>query len=117
MPTISRRGFMMGCSCTIAAMAGSRLTSLAFASPHAQGSSSHEILLVVFLRGGWDALNVVPPIAGPDRGYYETARPALRVPASGTGAALPLGNGLGLHPAMAPLHSLYQAQKLAIVHA
>jgi uncharacterized protein (DUF1501 family) len=107
----------MGCSGAIAAMAGARLTSLAFADPRAPGAYNEEILVVVFLRGGWDSLNVVPPIAGPDRGYYETARPDLKVPASGPGAALPLNGLLGLHPSMAPLYSLYQAQKLAVVHA
>ncbi len=37
------------------------------------------------------------PLGGADRGYYEAARPDLKVPASGTGAALPL-NGVLRHP-------------------
>jgi uncharacterized protein (DUF1501 family) len=108
---------MVGCSTAIAAMAGSRLTQVAFANPWASGSFNEEILVVVFLRGGWDALNVVPPLAGADRGYYEQARPNLKVPAQGESALLPLNDQFGLHPAMAPLLELYQAQKLAIVHA
>jgi uncharacterized protein (DUF1501 family) len=122
---ISRRNFLMGCSAAIAAMAGSRITNLAFAEPGAAGQFNEEVIIVVFLRGGWDALNVVAPIGGTDRGHYQNARLNLKLPVSGQGAALNLGSlngpngqtGFGLHPAMAPLHNLYQAQKLAIVHA
>jgi uncharacterized protein (DUF1501 family) len=118
---ISRRQFLVGCSAAIASMAGARLTRLAFASqadaPLTQASINDEILVVVFLRGGWDALNVIPPIAGDDRGYYEAARAYLKVPASGAGAALPLNDQFGLHPALAGLYSLYQGGKLAVVHA
>ena len=113
---VTRRVFLQGCSAAIAAMAGSRLSSIALAGPEL-AYPSDEILLVVFLRGGWDALNVVPPIAGLDRAAYVQARPYLKVPASGVGAALPLTATLGLHPSLAPLHSLYQSGKVAVVHA
>ncbi len=73
--------------------------------------------MVVFLRGGMDGLNLVMPLGGADRGYYEAARPDLKVPASGTAAALPLSGVFGIHPAAAPLHPLYQDGKLAIVLA
>ena len=112
---ITRRQFLVGCSAAIASLAGARLTSLAFASP--LETFNTDILVVVFLRGGCDGLNIVPPIAGPDRGHYETARPVLKIPASGQNAALPLDQQFGLHPAAAPLHELYQDGKLAIVHA
>jgi uncharacterized protein (DUF1501 family) len=114
---LSRRGFLVGCSSAIAAMAGARLTNLAFAEPEAAAGSNDEILVVVFLRGGWDALNVIPPIDGTDRGLYEQARPGLRIPTTGVGAALRLNAQFGMHPAMAPLLPFYQAGKLAIVHA
>ena len=112
---ISRRTFLMGCSAAIAAMAGARISNLAFAA----GGGSPEALLVIFLRGGWDGLNVVPPIAvgSPDRGAYEAARPTLKVPVSAAGAALNLNGQFGLHPLLAPLHNLYQAQRLALIHA
>src|SRR5262245_12923290 len=112
----SRRSFLVGCSAAIAGLAGSRFNSLAFGST--EGADSDEILVVLFLRGGMDGLNLVPPIGGADRGFYEALRPTLKVPVSGPGAALPLGNtGFGLHPAAAPLHELYQDGKLAIVQA
>lgn len=114
---LTRREFIVGCSSAIAAMAGARLTRVAFANPAETTDTNNEILVVVFLRGGWDALNVVLPIAGADRGHYEAARDDLRIPTSGTGAAIPLNAQFGLHPAMAPLHDLYQQNSLAIVHA
>lgn len=112
MVTTTRRGFILGCSAA-AAWAGSRLGNLAFA---AEGEND-EILVVVFLRGGADGLNIVMPVDGPDRGFYEAARPSLKVPVSGDGAALGLDGQFGLHPALAPLHELYQEDKLSIVHA
>ncbi|MBK9206827.1 MAG: DUF1501 domain-containing protein [Anaerolineales bacterium] len=104
----SRRQFLQGCSYAIASMAGARLTNLSFA----QDNNPSDTLVVVFLRGGWDALNVVPPLQGDDRGFYEKARPNLRIT-----DLLPLNDQFGLHPALGPLHDLYQAGKMGIVHA
>jgi len=114
---LSRRQFLVGCSSAIAAMAGARLTSLAFANPGESGAYNEDILVVVFLRGGWDALNVVMPISGEDRGHYEAARSELQVPVSGEGAAIHLDNQFGMHPAMGPLYDLYTNKSLAIVQA
>ena len=108
----TRRGFIVGCSAAIAAMAGSRLTYAAFGDP----DGSREVLVVVFLRGGADLLSLVAPIAGPDRSLYEAARPELRLPTSGDGALLPLDAQFGLHATAAPLHTLFQSGKVAIVH-
>lgn len=115
--TLSRRHFLRGCSAAIAALAGSRLTRLAFAAPGAQAPANNHALIVVFLRGGWDALNVFPVLDGPDRAAYEAARPTLKIAASGPNAALPLNETLGLHPAMRPLYELYQDKRLAVVQA
>ena len=116
-PAINRRSFLVGCSAAIAAMSGGRLTGMALGAP----SSEAEVLVTVFLRGGWDALSVLPPLGGPDRALYESARPGLRVPVKGKGAALALGTlgqtPLGLHPALEPLHDLYTQGVLAVVPA
>lgn len=112
---VTRRGFMVGCSAAIAAMAGGRLGYVAFGSPEQE--PNQDILVVVFLRGGMDGLNAVPPIAGDDRGYYTVSRENIAVPTSGINAALPLNDLLGLHPAGAPLYGLYQDKKLAVIHA
>lgn len=113
---ITRRGFLIGCSAAIASLVGSRLTSLAFSLPH-QASTPRDILLVIFLRGGADGLSMVPPLADPDRRYYEMARPMLKIPLSGQHALLPLDQRFGLHPFAAPLYELYQDGHLAFVHA
>ncbi len=110
----TRRSFLKGCTAAVAGVASTRVTNLAFAAP---GDPNDELLVVVFLRGGMDGLNVVMPRSGADRGYYEAARPDLKVPASGAGSALPLNGVFGLHPAAAPLHSLYQDGKLVVVLA
>ncbi len=108
--SLTRRQFLQGCSSAIAALAGARLTSLAYAAP----DNPSDALVVVFLRGGWDALNVVPPLQGEDRGLYEKARPTIQIPAR---SLLNLNDQFGLHPALAPLHNLYQDGKMGIIHA
>jgi uncharacterized protein (DUF1501 family) len=112
--SISRRGFIFGCAA--AAFVGSRISQVVFASDAAKQTQG-DVLVTVFLRGGWDVMNVIPPIDGADRGFYEAARPNLKVPSQGAGAALRLTDQFGLHPGMPRLYELYQAQKLAVVHA
>jgi uncharacterized protein (DUF1501 family) len=75
------------------------------------------MIVVVFLRGGCDALSLFPPLTGPDRGHYEIARPALQIPTTGPGAALDLNGQFGLHPSGALLKTLYDQGSLAIVRA
>lgn len=111
----TRRGFVAGCSAAIAGMAGARFPSLAFAGP--ESDPNDEILVVVFLRGGMDGLNLVVPIAGSDRGHYEAARPNIAVPASGPDAALSLDGQFGFHGAASALHQLYQSGKVAVINA
>ena len=106
----SRRDFLKGCSVGMAALAGARLTQVALAAEE----TPHDIFVFVFLSGGWDALNVVPPIAGDDRAYYEEARPTIKIAKK---SLLPLDERFGLHPALAPLYDLYQDGDLGIVHA
>jgi uncharacterized protein (DUF1501 family) len=120
----SRRRFLIGCSAAVAAMAGSRITNLSFAGDGkdaaATTGAAGEILVVVFLRGGMDGLNLVAPVDDP---HYIAARGAgLRLAADGDGAALPLAGGpvgldFRLHPAAKPLKELYDGKQLAIVHA
>lgn len=110
----TRRRFLVGCSSAIAAMAGAKLDLTAFGSPE---DTDQHTMVVLFLRGGMDVLNFMPPIAGDDRGYYEAARPDLMIPTSGADAALDLNGQLGLHPSAAPLYDLFQDNRLAIVQA
>lgn len=72
-------------------------------------------LVVVFLRGAVDGLNVVVPYGEP--AYYR-ARPTIAVPAPGRErGALDLDGRFGLHPALSPLMPLWQSGELAFVHA
>jgi len=105
---LPRRQFLQGCSAAIAAMAGAKLTNIAFA----RQDNPSDTLVVVFLRGGWDALNVVAPNEGDDRGFYEKARPDIRIQ-----NLLRLNDQFGMHPAMSPLYDLYQAGRVGVVHA
>jgi uncharacterized protein (DUF1501 family) len=72
-------------------------------------------LVVVFLRGAVDGLNVVVPYG--DAAYYEV-RPTIAVARPGAvDGALPLDEHFGLHPALAGLMPLWNAKQLAFVHA
>ena len=86
---------------------------------------SDPILVVIFLRGGADALNIISPTADPD---YIAARPDyLRVLRQGDGQGIALGDGaLGggmadldfrLHAAASDLGELFHAGDLSILHA
>jgi uncharacterized protein (DUF1501 family) len=77
----------------------------AFAAPPV---ADHEgILVTINLSGGNDGLNMVIPYADP---AYPHLRSSLRVTNS-----LPLGGGLGLHPAMPKLKARYDQGKVAVV--
>jgi uncharacterized protein (DUF1501 family) len=56
-------------------------------------------LLVVFLRGGYDAANLLVPVSS---SFYYEARPTIAVarPGKDANAALPLNADWGLHPAL-----------------
>jgi uncharacterized protein (DUF1501 family) len=72
-------------------------------------------LIVIFLRGAVDGLNVVVPYA--EETYHEV-RPTIAIGRPGTDqGALPLNSGFGLHPALAGLLPLWNDRKLAFVHS
>ena len=68
-------------------------------------------LVVVFLRGGADGLNMVAPTH--DDGYYR-ARPRIAIKASD---ATKLDGGFGLNPLLKDLATPYRDGALAVVHA
>jgi len=87
--------------------------------PVAQGARG-DVLLVVFLRGAADCLNVVVPHG--EEAYYRL-RPSLSIPrpddrrAPLARRAVDLDGFFGVHPALAPLLPAWQAGHWAIVHA
>jgi len=70
-----------------------------------------QTLVVVFLRGGADGLNLVAPLL--DDGYYR-ARPRIALSRS---QAVPLDGSFGLHPLLKDLAVPYHDGALTIVHA
>lgn len=63
----------------------------------------------IFLRGGADGLNMIVPTQ--EKVYFDS-RPTLAVKKT-----QPLGDGFGLHSALAPLYPFWEEGKLGIVHA
>ncbi|MCG9896325.1 MAG: DUF1501 domain-containing protein [Fimbriimonadaceae bacterium] len=75
-----------------------------------QNRPQHDrVLVVIFLRGGADALNIAAPIHEQE---YHDGRPTLRLTKT-----LPLDDRFGLHPSLEPLHRLYKEGMGAFVHA
>jgi uncharacterized protein (DUF1501 family) len=71
--------------------------------------------LLVFLRGGYDAANLLVPVSS---SFYYEARPTIAVPRPGSGAAaaLALDADWGLHPALRDsLYPLWERCEIAFV--
>jgi uncharacterized protein (DUF1501 family) len=88
-------------------------------SCYAADSSSDgrkKILVAIFQRGAVDGLNMVVPFGEP---RYYGLRPSIAIPKpDGTpNSAVDLDGFFGLHPALAPLKPMFDAQHLAIVDA
>lgn len=77
----------------------------------AQQPIKDDKLVVIFLRGGCDALSLFPPVAGDDRAIYEAERPTLRLPVE---KLLSLDGRFGFHPSAIGLKQLYDRGLLAL---
>ncbi len=119
MQTLTRRDFLKTAMVTPWAVAWPGwMPRLAFA-PRYTGPRG-DTLVVLFLRGAADVLNMVVPHG--EEAYYRL-RPTLGVARPDDGRANPgervldLDGFFGLHPALAPLLAPWQAGHLAPVHA
>jgi len=115
---MKRRTFLYTAACSsLAAVMGSRITNLAFAADSA--ARPDNLLVLVFLRGGCDSLNLVGPANDKD---YIAARPEyLRVTDKGKYEGITLKNSyagvdMRLHPKAAALREIYDSGDLAIIH-
>src|SRR5271166_2173837 len=112
----NRRVFLKGSALSIFGLgaAPAWLSRSVYASESA--ARRKKILVAVFQRGAVDGLNVVVPFG--EKRYYEM-RPTIAIPApDGTAnSAVDLDGFFGLHPALAPLKPIFDAQHLAIVDA
>jgi uncharacterized protein (DUF1501 family) len=117
---MNRRNFLKGCAgfAAVAAVRGFGITNLLFDSNmrHAHGQdtlplspdqpppNNRDLLVLVFVRGGLDGLNLVIPhnTSAADRtSYYNKLRPTLGIPAPNSSAArkaIDLDGKFGLHP-------------------
>ena len=78
-------------------------------------ASARDILIVVFLRGGADGLNMIVPHGD---AHYASQRGELAIdPPGKTGGARDLDGFFGMHPALDPLNAVWDAHQLAVVHA
>ncbi|WP_108483146.1 DUF1501 domain-containing protein [Oceaniglobus ichthyenteri] len=104
--TVSRRRFLQ----RGAALIGCSAAAHPFMSSVTLASAPWDArLVVIILRGGMDGMDVVRPVGD---AAYAAARPRL-VQTPG----LPLDGYFELHPTLAPLMPLWQAQQLGFVHA
>lgn len=80
-------------------------------------SPGGRVLVVVFMRGGWDGLNVVVP-HGDDTYYSLRPTLAIRPPSDGSAtSALDLDGFFGFHPSMSALRDMYQSGQVALMPA
>ena len=106
---LTRRGLFRGVAVAGASTAffGTTFVQTSYAATR----SAPSVLVVLSLRGAADGLSLVVPHA--DAAYY-AARPRLAVPKS---QLLVADSFFGLHPALKPLVPMWQAGKMAAVHA
>lgn len=111
--SVSRRAALTLGAVGFASLLGVRR---AWAQTSFQTSPKHDnVLVVIFLRGGMDGLNVVTPYG--DDQYYKT-RPTIALAQPGKPNGLhKLDDFYGLHPAMNGLHKLFQEGSAAFVQA
>ncbi len=76
-----------------------------------QDTVSRGKLVIVFQRGAADGLNIVVPFRDP---AYHAMRPTIAVAQT---SVLPLNDTFGLHPALVSLKPLWDAGRLAPIHA
>ena len=105
---MSRRSLLRG-----ALVAGATMTfgSAVLTSAPASAQPARAVLVLLSLRGASDGLSLVVPHGDP---VYYQARPRIAVPAE---TLLAKDGFFGLHPALAPMLPLWQAGKVAAVHA
>lgn len=123
-PHISRRFFVKQGALAFAAIGAGALfgpdflRSSVMAAETRKSSGGRRVLVCLFQRGAADGLSMVVPYG--DKDYYKLrGEIALSAPTQKAGAegVLDLDGRFGLHPALRPLHDLYGAGEMAVLHA
>lgn len=112
----SRRGFMTGMTAAVGGsfLIGGTPVSAFGRSPlfeKLKAVDSERILVLVQLNGGNDGLNTVIPV---DDSLYYNARPGLSIAKS---SSILIEDGVGLHPSMSALESIYGEGAMGIIHS
>lgn len=99
---ISRRDFLKATATVCGAFGLAGSTAIA-------ARDCDRVLVIIRLAGGNDGLNTIVPFF---EDQYYRHRPALAIPEKDT---LPLESGVGLHPALTGLKTLYDSGRLTII--
>jgi len=110
MSHMNRRNFIKS-SAMLAGLSGVKISRASGANIGRQ-----PVVIDLFLRGGMDGLNLVPPFSGANRTEYEVLRPNLQIPKTGNNKILDLGEAFGFHPAATGFRDMYLGGDLAIIH-
>lgn len=79
-----------------------------------RAATSGRVLVLIFMRGGWDGLNVVVPFG--DDEYYRI-RPTISVPPPSASGALNIDGFFGFHPELREVFDLYQSGWVSVMPA
>ena len=107
----SRRRFLQGASALVGGAALSTMGGGVFRQVAFGAGTADNVLVVLSLRGGADGLSLVVPHG--ESAYY-AARPKIGIP---RGALIARDDTFGLHPAFGPLAPMWDAGRMAAVHA
>lgn len=83
--------------------------------------ADYRALVCIYLQGGYDSYNVLVPTASTEYIDYRASRSNLALPATGTGAVLPIlpsntpGRTFAVHPALSQTRTLFNDSKLAFL--
>jgi uncharacterized protein (DUF1501 family) len=118
MRACTRRVFMKGGALSLFGVGLAGVPRFLVRAAHAQASPARaKVLIAIFQRGAVDGLSMVVPHGDPQyyaaRGSIAVARPA----AGQSESTLDLDGFFGFHPALSPLRPLWDAGRLAVVHA
>jgi len=113
---LTRRFFLQSSGLLAAYVGVSPFEAVARAGLVAPFTAKGKTLVIVFLRGGADGLNLVVPFGD---SHYRKLRPSLAIDAPGKGnaGALDLDGMFGLHPRLAPLKPFFDSRVMVAAHA
>ncbi|ALS33747.1 hypothetical protein PTRA_a2681 [Pseudoalteromonas translucida KMM 520] len=116
--SINRRQFLSLClkgGVSAAALTSLQLQALTGAT-NAVELGDYKALVCIFLYGGNDSLNMLMPLEGEQRKLYEQSRQNLAVKSPiALNTQSSFAGGVGLHPALAPMQSVFDSANLAFV--